>query len=174
MKILIIGKAASGKDYFRDWLSKVEELDVSYTTRPPRDGEVDGYTYHYITEEDFLNMKKMDGFLEAVNFNGWWYGTSQANWDTKAVFIMTPSGLTHIPEEYRKDCVYVYFDIPIDVRRERLSKRSDFDSVERRITADESDFTDFKDFDIRVTNPMFDVQDLYTTIISYGKCQDIR
>ena len=167
MRIILVGKAASGKDYFRDWLASVEELDVSYTTRPPRKGEVDGYTYNYVDENHFLAMRANNAFLEAVEFNGWMYGTSQFNWDTKTVFIMTPSGIKYIPKEDRKNCILVYFNIPMDIRRKRLATRSDADGVERRIEADEKDFAEFKDFDIRVTNPIFDAVRLYTTIKSY-------
>jgi len=85
MRIILVGKAGSGKDYFRDWLNAVEPLDVSYTTRPPRDGEVDGYTYHYITKDKFLAMEHNDAFLESVAFNGWKYGTSKFNWENKTV-----------------------------------------------------------------------------------------
>jgi guanylate kinase len=167
MRIILVGKAGSGKDYFRDWLASVEELDVSYTTRQPRKGEADGYTYNYVDEYQFLTMKANDAFLEAVDFNGWMYGTSQFNWDTKTVFIMTPSGTNCIPKEDRNKCVFIYFDIPIEVRRGRLAERSDADSVDRRILADEEDFKDFKDFDIRIKNPLFDAQKLYTTILTY-------
>lgn len=167
MRIILIGKAGSGKDYFRDFLKDREELDVSYTTRPPREGELKGYTYHFLDKNTFLAMKENDGFLEAVQFNGWYYGTSKHNWDTKTVFIMTPSGTKCIPKEDRANCIFVYFDIPEDIRRERLSKRSDADSVDRRIAADEEDFKDFRDYDIRVTNPKFDVRKLITTILYY-------
>jgi len=170
MRIILVGKAASGKDYFRDWISKVEPIDTSFTTRPPREGEIPGYTYNYISKTDFLTLKGKNFFLEAVEFIGWHYGTSWDNWNDKTSFIMTPSGTKHIPKEDRDDCVIVYFDIPMDVRRKRLSERSDFDSVERRILADEEDFKDFNDFNIRVTNPSFDAEALYTTILSYSKC----
>ena len=170
MRIVLVGKAASGKDFFRDWLKIVEPLDVSYTTRPVRDGEIPGYTYHFLSKSNFLTLKDQDFFLEAVEFIGYNYGTSKDNWRDKTIFIMTPSGTECIPEKDRDDCILVYFDIPIEVRKERLSKRSDFDSVERRIIADERDFEDFKDFNIRVTNPNFNVEDLYTTILSYKKC----
>lgn len=166
MRLILVGKAGSGKDYFRDYLKGIELLDVSYTTRPPRDGEVDGYTYNFVDKNYFLAMKENDGFQEAVEFNGWYYGTSRHNWDTKTIFIMTPSGTKHIPKEDRSQCIFVYFDIPIEVRRGRLAKRSDADSVERRLEADEKDFAEFKDFDIRVTNPTFDPERLLTTIYS--------
>lgn len=169
MRIILVGKAGSGKDFFRDWLSQVEPLDVSYTTRPPREGEIPGYTYNYIEPDDFIRMEYGDAFLESVEFNQWKYGTSMHNWLTKTVFIMTPSGLKCIPDEDRRSCIIVYFDIPIEIRKDRLAKRSDADSVERRIKADEEDFSNYTNFDIRVTDPMFNTEALYTTILAYSK-----
>ena len=54
MKIIyIMGKSSSGKDTIYKKLK--ENLDVNtyvmYTTRPIRKGEIDGVTYHYITDE---------------------------------------------------------------------------------------------------------------------------
>ncbi|MFT6125740.1 MAG: guanylate kinase [Flavobacteriaceae bacterium] len=168
-RIILSSKAAGGKDYFRDYLNQHEPLDISYTTRPKRIGEKEGYTYNYISQEKFLNMHENNYFLEAVNFNNWWYGTSMDNWMTKNIFIMTPSGVKCIPEEDRKDCIIVYFDIPVEIRKERLSERSDADSVDRRILADEKDFEGFSNFDIRVTNPTYNASALYYLILRYGE-----
>lgn len=168
-KIILVGKAGSGKDFFRDFLKGREPLDVSYTTRPKRIGEIEGYTYNYISKEEFLKMKKEGKFLEAVNFNNWWYGTSNTNWDSSTVFIMTPSGTKHIPKEDRDNCIIIYFDIPIEIRRKRLSKRSDSDKVERRILADEEDFKNFKDFNTKETDPLFNCEELYNLICSYDR-----
>lgn len=173
MKIVLIGAAASGKDYFRDYLSHNETLDISYTTRLPREGEVESYTYNYITLDKFLKLEKENFFKESVKFNGWMYGTSLKSWEDSTVFIMTPSGTKHISYKDREECVFVYFDIPKDTRLERIKKRSDADSAERRVEADEKDFKGFSDFDIRVTNPKFNSEDLYTTIITYKKCNHI-
>ena len=82
---------------------------------------------------------------------------------------MTPSGVKCIPDEDRKDCTIVYFDIPLEIRRERLMKRSDADSVDRRILADEKDFMGFSDFDIRVTNHLYSAPALYYLILRYGE-----
>jgi guanylate kinase len=164
-RIILCGAAGSGKDFFRDYLAKLNvPYDVSYTTRPPRDGEEEGHTYNYISEEEFVKLEKGGFFLEAVNFNGKYYGTSMENWNTKEVFIMTPSGLKCIPKDERKDCFIIYFDIPLEVRKERLSKRSDWDSVDRRIKADEEDFKDFNNFDLRVTNSTYSPMSLYVAI----------
>jgi hypothetical protein len=41
------------------------------------------------------------------------------------------------------------------MRRERLLRRSDAHDAERRLLADAIDFENFKDYDLRITNPDF-------------------
>ena len=52
------------------------ELSISYTTRSPRKGESNGNQYFFISEEDFLNKKDSNFFLEDAEVHGNWYGTS--------------------------------------------------------------------------------------------------
>ena len=52
------------------------ELSISYTTRSPRKGESNGIQYFFISEEDFLDKKNSDFFLEYAEVHGNWYGTS--------------------------------------------------------------------------------------------------
>ena len=52
------------------------ELSISYTTRSPRKGESNGNQYFFIYEEDFLNKKNSNFFLEDAEVHGNWYGTS--------------------------------------------------------------------------------------------------
>ena len=52
------------------------ELSISYTTRSPRKGEFNGIQYFFISEEDFLNKKNSNFFLEHAEVHGNWYGTS--------------------------------------------------------------------------------------------------
>lgn len=169
-RVILVGQAGSGKDFFRDHCSLLMELDVSFTTRPQRDGEQPGYTYHYVTTHQFENMVDGGNMHEAVAFNGWNYGTSRDSWEHADLFIMTPSGVSQIPESDRGSCTIIYFDIAEAVRRKRLELRSDFDSVERRIAADAKDFDGFNDFDIRITNPTYDCMGIYDLINFYEKC----
>jgi guanylate kinase len=48
---------------------------VTVTTRAPRNGEVDGVDYHFVTREEFLAMRAARGFLEANEVHGNWYGS---------------------------------------------------------------------------------------------------
>ena len=52
------------------------ELSISYTTRLPRKGESNGNQYFFISEEDFLDKKNSNFFLEHAEVHGNWYGTS--------------------------------------------------------------------------------------------------
>ena len=52
------------------------ELSISFTTRSPRKGESNGNQYFFISEEDFLDKKNSDFFLEHAEVHGNWYGTS--------------------------------------------------------------------------------------------------
>ncbi|MFA5370784.1 MAG: guanylate kinase [Sideroxydans sp.] len=52
------------------------DLSVSYTTRSPRTGEIDGKDYHFVSREQFLAMAASGEFLESAEVYGNLYGTS--------------------------------------------------------------------------------------------------
>ena len=53
------------------------KLSVSYTTRAPRPGEVDGVHYHFVPLDEFMAMLNRGDFLESAEVYGNRYGTSQ-------------------------------------------------------------------------------------------------
>jgi len=53
------------------------QLSISYTTRAPRPGEVNGKDYHFVDEQTFLEMLTRGDFLESAEVYGNRYGTSQ-------------------------------------------------------------------------------------------------
>jgi guanylate kinase len=157
-RIVLAGKAASGKDYLRKRLiARGFVYGISYTSRPPRPTETDGIDYHFISRERFEELISEGYFYEYVEFNGWLYGTANYQWYGSCdVFIMTPHGISKIKPEDRSGTFIIHVDIPLEVRRERLGQRNDNnDQTERRLAADERDFEGFVDFDIRITDPNF-------------------
>ena len=156
-RIIIVGKGGSGKDYLRKNLEMMGfKYCTSHTTRPPRDGEVNGVDYFFISDSDAESLILDDSFYEFVTFNNWIYGTSKTEFYSSQLFIMTPSGLGKLLPEDRAESFVVYLDIEEDVRRDRLMQRNDADNVERRLGADHKDFEGFKDYDLKITNPTFD------------------
>lgn len=163
-RLILVGKAASGKDHARrtceQWLGM--KYAVSYTTRPPRDEEQDGIDYNFLSDEEFKQMITDDKWYEYVVFNGWYYGTSKEQMEMPGqVFIMTPKGLSHVTPADRQESLVIYFEIDEDIRRNRMYERKgNADSVERRIHADNLDFADYTNYDVKITDPYFKIGDL--------------
>ena len=156
-KIVLVGKAASGKDYLRTRLmDNGLRYGISYTTRDPRPGEVEGKDYYYITVPEFMKLIDAGEIIEYQIFNNWYYGISRDEFEASDVMIMNAEAIEMLPEDIRKQCTVIYLDIPIEVRRERLMSRSDQqDPMENRIRLDEEQYANFTDYDIRITNPDF-------------------
>tara|TARA_R110000850_G_scaffold265250_13_gene394845 strand:- start:21555 stop:22187 length:633 start_codon:yes stop_codon:yes gene_type:complete len=58
-------------------LGHAAAISVSYTTRAPRPGEVEGTHYHFVDDAQFLSMIERDAFLEHANVFGRRYGTGR-------------------------------------------------------------------------------------------------
>lgn len=157
MKLVLVGKAASGKDYLKNRLKKRGfKVGVSHTTRPAREGEVNGVDYHFIDDDTFKKMIKANEFVEYMEFNGWFYGQTIEDFNQAEIMIMSKDGLFILPVYYRQQCLVIYLDIDYKTRVERLNLRDDNnDSIIRRLVADDAQFKDFRDYEIVITNPDF-------------------
>jgi len=78
--IVISGPSGVGKDtVLRRLFELAPELrySVSYTTRPKRPGEIDGQSYRFVTEPEFLDLIAKKEFLEWAKVYDHYYGTSR-------------------------------------------------------------------------------------------------
>lgn len=156
-KIAIVGAAATGKDYLRKrMMDRGMVYGVSCTTRFPREGEVHGKDYYYLTPEEFESKIERGEFVEWQDFNGWKYGLTKDEFERCDVMILNAEAVTLLDAEYRNRLFVIYLDIAEDIRRERLGVRNDKnDSTDRRIIADNEQFRNFSDFDCKITNQDF-------------------
>jgi guanylate kinase len=77
---VVVAPSGAGKTTLVTELLKREpniKLSMSYTTRAPRQGEVDGVDYHFVTRDKFEKMIEAGEFLEYANVYGNYYGTSR-------------------------------------------------------------------------------------------------
>ena len=83
--MIISGPSGSGKGTVVKRLdsSKGYAVSISVTTRKPRDGEVDGQDYFFISEERFVDMREEGAFLEHFAYVGNYYGTPRFNVEEK-------------------------------------------------------------------------------------------
>lgn len=79
--VIISGPSGVGKgtlvSMLMDKHPKVFGKKASHTTRAPREAEVHGQHYYFVTKEEYDVMRDGDQFLEYNNFNGNDYGTSR-------------------------------------------------------------------------------------------------
>lgn len=83
--IVVSGPSGAGKGTIcKEFMEKNKNvlLSVSSTTRLPRENEVDGESYHFITKEQFEEMIEKDELLEFVHVFGNYYGTGK-KWVTE-------------------------------------------------------------------------------------------
>ena len=67
------GKGTICKNFME--LNKEMLLSISSTTRNPRENEIDGVNYNFITKQDFEDLIGTDSLLEYVHVFGNYYGT---------------------------------------------------------------------------------------------------
>lgn len=76
--LVVSGPSGVGKGTIcKEYLNKYDDcaLSVSATTRSPRDGEVDGVSYFFLTHDEFRKKIDEGGFLEHAVFCDNYYGT---------------------------------------------------------------------------------------------------
>lgn len=166
-KIILTGGSGSGKDFLLRGLIKKElKYSPKFTTRPKRHLETDGIEYNFIDNQKFSDLQSLEQIKVYQSFligeDTWYYGVTKENFDNNQLFIMTPHEISQLSEEDLKGCFLVYLDIDMYIRRKRISNRNDNnDSIERRLQADEIDFKDFKNYDLKVTDSEFEAEWVY-------------
>lgn len=157
-KIWIIGAGASGKDHLRKrFENKGYSFGINYTTRPKRDNETHGIDYYFISEKNFKFLINNNKLIEYTIHNNWYYGLGYEEFETKDVFIISLKSYLKYSDEIRNKVFKIFIDIDKEIRKERLSKRNDADTIERRLIVDEEDLNliNKTEFDLIINNEKF-------------------
>lgn len=131
--LIIVAPSGSGKSTLihklRDDFNSLE-WSVSFTTRPQREGEVDGVAYNFITKEEFESRKDQGEFLEWALVHQNYYGTSKTFVDQKLkeginiLFDLDVQGVDSFKEYFGDKAKAIFIAPPsIDALKERLEKR---------------------------------------------------
>ena len=161
MKIIyIMGKSSSGKDTIYNILKKKLDVNtyVMYTTRPMRDGEIEGITYNYITDEEmqkYINNKKENKLLEyrvyQTIYGPWFYATiedEQFKTDKDILMFGTLESYNQIKGYFKEKLLPIYIEVEDGLRLERAIKREKeqkiprYEEMCRRFLADCKDFSE--------------------------------
>ena len=147
--IALIGEAGCGKDTIMKQVlaaapDRFNEI-ISCTTRPPREGEIDGVNYHFLTKDEFIIDVLANKMLEHTNFNGWNYGTSKdaLREDKINIGVFNPAGIYALKDKEDIE-LEVYRVIVSDKERmlRQLNRETtpNVDEIVRRYSTDKTDF----------------------------------
>lgn len=99
MKLIIItGLSGAGKDTVARMLSDLGGYKVicSYTTRPKREGEIDGVEHHFVEKCDVPH----DNMLAYTQYGGYEYWTTVEQVGDKAIYVIDEDGLKSLYEKF--------------------------------------------------------------------------
>ena len=164
---VIVAPSGAGKTSLVNSLLEYDHairLSISYTTRPPRDGEQHGREYHFVTREEFEQRLANDEFLEHAEVYGNFYGTSK-RWITEArasghdvLLEIDWQGARQVRGLY-PDCVGIFI-LPPSVeeleRRMRVRGQDAEGVIQRRLDAARGEIEHAGEFDYAIINKDFE------------------
>ncbi|MCB1863845.1 MAG: guanylate kinase [Chromatiales bacterium] len=158
------------------------ERGISYTTRAPGPGEVDGRDYHFVTDARFDELFVTGALLESTAAYGNRYGTGR---DALATQLARADVLLALDRHGAlalraalSELVRTIFVVPPSAQalraRLRARGRDDDQSVERRLAAAAAELRGWREFDYVVVNDDFEqaVEEL-ATIVSAARCERV-
>ncbi len=165
--IIISGPSGVGKKTIIDQFINEPDLNLSYsisaTTRKPRDGEINGRDYYFLSNEEFDEKIKNNEFLEWAEFAGNKYGTLKsvinAILESKNVILeIEVQGAIQVIDkikELQKDLVSIFI-IPPNLkeleRRLRMRNTETEDKIKLRLAKAEEELKVTEVYDYVVTN----------------------
>lgn len=148
-------------------------LSTSVTTRAPRNGEVDGQSYHFVSEDEFKKLIEADAFLEWADFAGARYGTLKSpvekalNDGLNVLLEIEIQGARQV-KKAMPDALMVFLEPPSFAElTERIQNRGT-DSPERiqaRLELARSEMAAASEFDVILTNHR--VEEVVSALVSF-------
>jgi guanylate kinase len=133
------------------------QLAVSATTREPREAEVNGVDYHFLSDEDFDRRVRRGEFVEHAEYAGNRYGTLKSELERPAAGIVLEidvQGARQVRERV-PEAKLIFIDPPSfeELKRRLAARASDRpDVIERRLAAAREELEAAGEFDHRVVN----------------------
>jgi guanylate kinase len=132
---------------------------ISYTTRLPREGEIHGKHYHFITESEFKAKINASDFLEYVKLYGTYYGTSlqwiqeQQQKGNHVVLVIDTQGAMQL--KGRLPGIFIFIRPPsLEILKARLEGRKTEtpEVLEKRLNWAQKELEAAQDYDYQLVN----------------------
>jgi guanylate kinase len=165
--LIISAPSGAGKTTLVRALLKADpaiRLSVSYTTRAPRPGEVNGKDYHFVGTQEFLAMADRGELLESAEVYGNYYGTSGA-WIGRelaagrdVLLEIDWQGAAQVRRQFPGTLSIFVLPPSLHALRNRLMNRAqdNHEIIEKRLAAAAEDISHAGEFDYIIVNDDFD------------------
>ncbi|MBD8947585.1 MAG: guanylate kinase [Clostridiales bacterium] len=184
--VVLSGPSGSGKGTVLKQAMRSDpniEVSVSVTTRAPREGEIDGVNYYFLTPEAFQNLLVEDGLLEWAEFCGNFYGTprekieQRLNEGKDVVLEIEVQGAMKVRAAF-PDAVLI-FNLPpsLEELKNRLTGRQTEppEIVEKRLNTAVWELSQAENYDYVIVNDnVEDAANAFLSILSSEKCKTAR
>lgn len=167
-----VGKSTLIRRLLREFVDI--KFSVSYTTRKPREKEINGKDYFFIEQQSFQTMISQGDFLEWAEYNGNFYGTSKKLIQSyfadnfSCLLEIEIAGAKQIRSIFKHDSVFIFIAPPdIYDLKKRLQKRGTDNSkiIDERFLIAKKEMEESKFFDHTIVNKNIDN--------SYNELKDI-
>jgi guanylate kinase len=164
---VVSGPSGAGKTtLYKKAISVLPHLmhSVSYTTRSPRAGEVNGRDYTFINREEFMTMIHKKEFAEWAEIHGELYGTARKrleeimNSGVDAILDIDVQGAMQLKEKLPGG-VYIFILPPsLEILRERLEQRmaNVKEEIEKRLAVALEEMKKYPEYDYVIVNSIFE------------------
>ncbi|NNC58421.1 MAG: guanylate kinase [Erythrobacter sp.] len=161
---ILSSPSGAGKTTISRMLLTADEqirLSVSATTRPAREGEIDGIDYHFVSPETFEEMVEKDDFYEWAEVFGHRYGTPKGyirqglKEGQDFLFDIDWQGTQQLYQKDQQDVVSVFILPPslAELRRRLESRATDSeDVIDRRMDRARGEISHWAEYDYVIVN----------------------
>ncbi len=154
---------------------------ISYTTRLPREGEIEGVHYHFITDSEFVAKIAANDFLEHVKLYGTYYGTShqwikeQQQKGKHVVLVIDTQGALQLKGKIPATLIFIR-PPSIEVLRTRLTQRQSESSemMKKRLEWAKRELEAVQQYDYQLINDDLDIAYQILKSIFIAECHRIR
>lgn len=160
----LVGPSGTGKDAIAHKLGLPRV--ISYRTREPREGEIDGVHGHFITKEEFLEMDKQGMWIAKTFYAGHYYGITQGELlpleDSSMVYVIDWAGVLTLKDTLNKlegysedEVVSIFVHTPREDLEARMLHRKGMsrDEIKVRLDRADRDYAAMNRCDHVVVNP---------------------
>jgi len=141
--LLLIGPSASGKTESAKIMINRYPISrvVTYTTRPIRINEIDGFDYNFVSDEEFIRLRDQHFFVETAQYNQHLYGTPLNQMANDKFIILEPQGLKSFLKIKACPIVAIFLQTNEETRIKRMKIRKDQpEDIRKRIESDRVEF----------------------------------